>query len=376
MRVEALLSSTPPQPPAALASGAQETGGRFDDALTASISGAREAQRESAASGIRHTVQRGETLSHIVRDYLVDGGESFRTSDIYSGVRVVAQSNDMANPDVIHPGERIDLSVLDDRIPALAEDASTPLNPDTASAPARVEDTPDTQRSAADASRVELDSFKELVATVPPETAPTISSGDDADEPDSVSSHDSSRLIQRDGALSDNVRERIGDLARNLKGVFGRGTESRINWGSEDSPWKSILEQPGRMTSEFGMRKSPITGRWQYHRGVDLAAETGTEIYPLKAGHVRFSGWKPGYGNVVIVEHPNRIETVYGHNSKNFVEVGDEVSEDTAIGAVGATGHATGPHVHFEVRDRGRAIDPVPYIHEATGTMPETHATR
>ncbi len=376
MRVEALLqSSAPPQPPAALASGAKETGGRFDETLTASLGGTQEENGQSATS-VQHTVQSGETLSHIVRDYLVDGGESFRTSDIYSGVQVVAQSNDMANPDLIRPGQRIDLSALDDRIPALADDAPASSEPETASAPARVEDSPAQQELATDSASVEPDSFKELVATVPPETAPTISSGDDADEPRSVASHDSSRLTQRDAALPDNVRDQIGDLARNLKEVFGRGTEPGIDVGGKDSPWTAILEQPGRMTSEFGMRESPITGRWQYHRGVDLAAASGTEIYPLKAGHVRFSGWKPGYGNVVIVEHDNRVETLYGHNSENFVEVGDEVSENTAIGAVGSTGHATGPHVHFEVRDRGRAIDPVPFVQELMGTAPETHAQR
>ncbi len=366
MRVEALLpSSARAQAPAAFVSGPPQTKARFDETLTASLGGAQDKNGQSASSVHQHTVQHGETLSHIVRDYLVDGGESFRTSDIYSGVRVVAQSNDMANPDFIRPGQRIDLSALEERFPALAQEASTSSGIETASAPERRE------------TAAEADSFKELVATVPPETAPTISPGDDAEKPDSVASHDSARIIRRDAALSENVRDQIAGLARNLKEVFG-GRESGlgIGLGDESSPWKAILEQPGRMTSEFGMRKSPITGRWQYHRGVDLAAQTGTEIYPLKAGHVRFSGWKPGYGNVVIVEHDNRMETVYGHNSKNFVEVGDEVSEDTVIGAVGATGHATGPHVHFEVRERGRAIDPVPFVHELMGTAPETHARR
>ncbi|MFP4172449.1 MAG: peptidoglycan DD-metalloendopeptidase family protein [Candidatus Hydrogenedentota bacterium] len=376
MKVEALLASAAsPQRPAAFNGDARGAGARFDEILTASLGAAQE-EAGPSASPLQHTVERGETLSHIVRDYLLDQGGSFRTSDIYSGVRLVAQSNDMVNPDLIRPGKRIDLSALEERLPALAEDASA--DPEIETAPARVEDVPPMQEAAADASRVEPDSFKEVVATVPPKTAPTIASGEDADEPGSVSSHDSSRLTQRDAALSENVREQIAGLARNLKEVFG-GRESAAGvdlGGGEDSPWTAILEQAGRLTSEFGMRESPITGRWQYHRGVDVAAESGTPIYPLHAGQVRFSGWKPGYGNVVIVEHDGRMDTLYGHNSENFVEVGDEVSENTALGAVGATGHATGPHVHFEVRERGRPIDPVPYIHEATGGSPETHAQR
>jgi murein DD-endopeptidase MepM/ murein hydrolase activator NlpD len=108
----------------------------------------------------------------------------------------------------------------------------------------------------------------------------------------------------------------------------------------------------GRVTSEYGRR-------WgRMHQGIDIAAPTGTAIYASRAGEVIFAGRQSGYGNVTIIDHGGGFSTLYGHQSRINVSVGQSVSQGTRIGAVGSTGHSTGPHVHFETRYNGTARNP------------------
>ncbi|HOZ46042.1 MAG TPA: peptidoglycan DD-metalloendopeptidase family protein [Candidatus Hydrogenedentes bacterium] len=123
-----------------------------------------------------------------------------------------------------------------------------------------------------------------------------------------------------------------------------------------------ILAEPAQVSSGFGYRRDPFTGRRQHHNGVDLAVPTGTPVYAYKSGTVSFSGWKCGYGNVVMVSHGDGTETVYGHNSRNRVQVGDQVDNRTTLALSGSSGRSTGPHLHFEVRVNGRSVDPEPYL--------------
>jgi len=129
-------------------------------------------------------------------------------------------------------------------------------------------------------------------------------------------------------------------------------------------PVAAALHAPARITSGYGMRRDPFNGRPAFHRGVDLAVKSGTDIYPVKEGVVKFSGWQPGYGRMVIVEHDDGLETVYAHNSSNLVQPGERVSPDAAIAKSGSSGRSTGPHLHFEVREGGKAIDPMPHLHQ------------
>lgn len=111
-------------------------------------------------------------------------------------------------------------------------------------------------------------------------------------------------------------------------------------------------------------RVSQRFNRDQRHQGIDLAAPAGTPIYASKSGTVMYSGTQTGYGNMVILEHPNRIMTVYAHNEKNIVEAGDKIKQGDQIATVGSTGRSTGNHLHFEIRSEGRAVDPQKYITE------------
>lgn len=122
------------------------------------------------------------------------------------------------------------------------------------------------------------------------------------------------------------------------------------------------------------MRADPFTGLPEHHDGIDIAAPTGTEIYPYKAGQVVAAGWQPGYGRSVILRHRDGTETVYGHASKLLVRPGDLVTANDPIGQVGSTGRATGPHLHFEVRVEGQAVDPTPFLSNDTLQLAQAEA--
>jgi murein DD-endopeptidase MepM/ murein hydrolase activator NlpD len=122
------------------------------------------------------------------------------------------------------------------------------------------------------------------------------------------------------------------------------------------------LRVGGVVTSKFGYRRHPITGRSSMHKGIDIAAKTGTDIVAMADGVVIFSGRKSGYGNIVEVRHANGLETRYAHNSQNLAKEGDMVRKGQVIAKVGSTGRSTGPHVHFEVRRNGEAVNPMQYL--------------
>jgi murein DD-endopeptidase MepM/ murein hydrolase activator NlpD len=113
----------------------------------------------------------------------------------------------------------------------------------------------------------------------------------------------------------------------------------------------SSLPVSGVVTSEVGWRKDPFSGAMKYHKGTDIAAAAGTAIRAVASGVVVESGPKGEYGNAVVIRTYDGRSMLYGHNSANFVRVGDRVEQGASIAAVGATGRATGPHVHFEVTE-------------------------
>lgn len=116
------------------------------------------------------------------------------------------------------------------------------------------------------------------------------------------------------------------------------------------------------VSSPFGPRVHPITGRQRLHAGVDLAAPTGTAIGAAAAGTVTFAGVRGGYGNLVIVDHGDGTETRYAHQHTIGVRAGQRVAPGDVLGTVGSTGASTGPHLHFEFRRDGQPVDPAPLL--------------
>lgn len=113
-----------------------------------------------------------------------------------------------------------------------------------------------------------------------------------------------------------------------------------------------------RITSTFGIRPSPFTGRPQRHAGLDLAAPAGTSVYPTREGLVSETGADSLYGNYIVIAHNDGWASLYGHLSAVLVKNREKVGRGMVIGRVGSTGQSTGPHLHFEIRKNGTAMDP------------------
>lgn len=124
----------------------------------------------------------------------------------------------------------------------------------------------------------------------------------------------------------------------------------------------SIKPTRGWFTSRFGYRIDPFTGKPVMHSGIDIAASPGTPIYAPADGVISYVGYESGYGKMVSIDHGYGVITRYAHNSRIFVEQGQRVSRRDVIASVGSTGRSTGPHLHYEVRVHGVAVDPMNYI--------------
>ncbi len=116
------------------------------------------------------------------------------------------------------------------------------------------------------------------------------------------------------------------------------------------------------VSSEFGRRTDPFTGKVAYHSGVDFAAAAGSQAQAVAPGVVTWAGDRSGYGQLVEINHGNGYVTRYAHNSSLLVKVGERVAKGQAISRVGSTGRSTGPHLHFEVLKNGQAIDPLKFV--------------
>ncbi len=118
-------------------------------------------------------------------------------------------------------------------------------------------------------------------------------------------------------------------------------------------------------TSSYGMRNHPVLGGMRQHKGIDLAAPTGTPVYATADGTVERAERFSSYGLFVAIEHGGELETRYAHMSRLAVAAGEHVNKGDVIGYVGSTGRSTGPHLHYEVRVAGEAVNPIPYMAEA-----------
>jgi len=119
----------------------------------------------------------------------------------------------------------------------------------------------------------------------------------------------------------------------------------------------------GLLSSSYGKRIDPFTGKQEHHKGVDISSKEGSSIFAVAEGVVTWSGERAGYGKLVEINHGNGYVTRYGHNKQNLVKAGDTVRKGEAIALMGSTGRSTGPHVHIEVMHDGEQVNPNKYLH-------------
>jgi murein DD-endopeptidase MepM/ murein hydrolase activator NlpD len=151
----------------------------------------------------------------------------------------------------------------------------------------------------------------------------------------------------------------ISDRKRKLTQLEQAIMEKDLKKHATPSGWPV---RSGYITSKFGYRKHPTRKRSHFHTGVDFASKRGTPVIAVADGVVAFSGWQSGYGRMVELRHMDGLKTRYAHNQKNLVKEGEMVKKGQTIAKLGSTGRSTGPHVHFEVRKDGRAINPLKYV--------------
>lgn len=190
--------------------------------------------------------------------------------------------------------------------------------------------------------------------------------------------------------MAEPVREAQGDVVdqgdQRFKSLFASWTaieraSPTLGNGADVTAFSSPVPQrgisvPSRMplegaalTSGFGMRTHPVLGGRRQHHGIDLAAPTGTPVYATADGIVSRADWYSSYGLYISVEHGASMQTRYAHLSRLAVAAGDNVKKGDLIGYVGSTGRSTGPHLHYEVRVDGLAVNPIPYMVESEAQM-------
>jgi murein DD-endopeptidase MepM/ murein hydrolase activator NlpD len=152
-----------------------------------------------------------------------------------------------------------------------------------------------------------------------------------------------------------------GDLTAALGAGMNGVTVPQLDPEPGEAPGASLSEGlPGRISSGYGWRRDPIAGDRRFHQGIDLAVPIGSDVPAARGGTVSFAGDLPGYGLTVVINHDARLATRYAHLSALDVRAGDEVAAGQTIAQSGATGRATGPHLHFEVLEDGKPVDPTP----------------
>lgn len=257
----------------------------------------------------RYTVRAGDTLSEIAARYNTTWQE-------------LARVNRLNNPNLIHPGDTL-------RVPGAGN--NQPANPPNNGAPRSTY----TVRAG--------DTLSEIAAREGT-TVRELARLNNISNPDFIRTGQVLQLPGRNGATAPPVDR----------------PEEPAGTGSHTPSGRPV---EGRVTSEFGNRISPTTGRRSFHSGIDIAANTGTRVSSTAAGRVAHVGYDAdGYGNYIIVDHGNGFRTLYAHLSEVNVRAGQNVSDNQKIGEVGSTGNSTGPHLHYEVRRNGQPVNPRPYL--------------
>lgn len=164
------------------------------------------------------------------------------------------------------------------------------------------------------------------------------------------------------GFSMDEKQEAKDFLTVDLTFLLDEGTDLPQGWVPQIGPMSWPVPGLYYVSSGFGTRPDPFTGEPKKHTGIDIPGPEGTTIVSVNKGVIIHAGKMDGYGNLVIVDHGGGVTTYYGHLQSVSVSRGQVVEKDQPIGKMGSTGRSTGPHLHFEVRVNGKAVDPLSYF--------------
>lgn len=198
--------------------------------------------------------------------------------------------------------------------------------------------------------------------------------------PKPVAANATNTLISDDSSYYKSLDRFYALRSTALSGVATQALTTGFHSGSTLTDWVNLAYAPslwpvmGRITSSFGERIDPFggDGEGEFHRGIDIAAPSGTAIHATADGVVVSAAWGTGYGREVVLNHGHGITTLYAHMSSMAVIPGETVSRGQVIGYVGTSGHSTGAHVHYEVRIHNTPVNPHRYMRETIAQMAET----
>jgi murein DD-endopeptidase MepM/ murein hydrolase activator NlpD len=159
--------------------------------------------------------------------------------------------------------------------------------------------------------------------------------------------------------LLDELQDQIQDRSRQLDVLEALLFNRRL---TDDVRPEGRPIRGGWMSSGYGFRTDPFTGKRAFHSGLDFVSPPGSDVLAVAAGVVTYSGKRANYGNLIEIDHGDGLVTRYAHNKRNLVSVGDAVKKGEAIAQVGSTGRSTAPHVHLEVLQHGRHVNPRQYV--------------
>jgi murein DD-endopeptidase MepM/ murein hydrolase activator NlpD len=178
---------------------------------------------------------------------------------------------------------------------------------------------------------------------------------------------DAVKQTDNDGSINvDELKRQIGESMKSVSEIKSYLAKERNTYRATPQGWPV----EGKFSSGFGMRVHPQTGSKMFHSGIDFSAPHGTPVHVTADGIISFAEWSKGNGNIVVVEHGHGFSTVYAHNSRIDVKAGQTVKRGQVIAATGATGNATGPHVHYEVWKDGNNVNPSQFVQERPYKIP------
>lgn len=151
----------------------------------------------------------------------------------------------------------------------------------------------------------------------------------------------------------------LDEMETHVPATLKKAKQTQYALSGTPTEWPTVSK---RITSNFGYRTDPFTGRASFHAGIDIAGKVGDPVYAAGAGKVITTAKDDSHGRYIVIEHPGGLESWYLHLSKIGVSEGDTVTKGERIGSLGNTGRSTGPHLHFEIVKKDKTVDPLPYL--------------